>query len=75
MVARSLETGMECFRPVVLDEAAFTNLTTTDEGKGCYWLIADPLLKLSRGRSLDRKQLEEMWSNGKEHATQIGAIE
>ena len=64
MLARSLETGMECFRPVMLDDAAFKNLTTTDEGKACYWLVADPLLKLSRGRSFDRKQLEEFRSNG-----------
>lgn len=64
MVARSLDTSMECFRPVALDEIAFKNLTTTDEGKGCYWLVADPLLKLSRGRSLDRKQLEEFRRNG-----------
>ena len=36
MLARSRETGMECFRPVVLDAAAFKNLTTTDEGKACF---------------------------------------
>lgn len=64
MLARSLDTGMECFRPVVLDDVAFKNLTTTDEGKACYWLVADPLLKLSRGRSLDTKQLEEFRRNG-----------
>jgi hypothetical protein len=64
MLARSLDTGMECFRPVVLDDAAFKNLTTTDEGKACYWLVADPLLKLSRGRSFDLKQLVEFRKNG-----------
>ena len=64
MLARSRDTGMECFRPVVLDAAAFKNLTTTDEGKACFWLVADPLMKLSRGRSLDSKQLEQFMSNG-----------
>jgi hypothetical protein len=59
MLARSRETGMECFRPVALDAAAFKNLTTTDEGKACFWLVADPLRNLSRGRQLDRKQLEQ----------------
>ena len=64
MLARSRDTGMECFRPVVLDAAAFKNLTTTDEGKACFWLVADPLMKLSRGRALDRKQLEQFMRNG-----------
>jgi hypothetical protein len=64
MLARSRETGMECFRPVVLDPAAFKNLTTTDEGKASFWLVADPLMKLSRGLPLDRKQLEQFMVNG-----------
>ena len=73
MVARSRETGMECFRPVVLDAAAFKNLTTTDEGKACFWLVADPLLKLSRGRPLDRKQLEQFMVNGAAESAKSGA--
>jgi hypothetical protein len=64
MLARSRETGMECFRPVVLDAVALRNLTTTDEGKACFWLVTDPLMKLSRGRSLDRQQLEQFMNNG-----------
>ena len=69
MIARSRESGMECFRPVALDAAAFTNLTTTDEGKASYWLVADPLMKLSNGRPLDRKQLEQFMKNGDGRAT------
>jgi len=64
MLARSRDTGMECFRPVVLDAAALQNLTNTDEGKACFWLVADPLMKLSRSRPLDRKQLEQFMKNG-----------
>jgi hypothetical protein len=64
MVARSRDTGMECFKPVALDAAALTNLTTTDESKACFWLIADPLQKLSRGRALDRVELAQFMSNG-----------
>ena len=64
MVARSRDFGMECFRPVVLDEAAFKNLTTTDEGKACFWLVEDPLMNLSRGHSLDRNGLEKFMKNG-----------
>ena len=67
MIARSREVGMECFRPVALDAAAFANLTTTDEGKASYWLVVDPLRKLSRGRALDRKQLEQFMKNGDEN--------
>ncbi len=66
MIARSRDSGMECFRPVVLDEAAFLNLTTTDEGKACFWLVGDPSINLSRGRSLDRAQLALILRNGNE---------
>jgi hypothetical protein len=72
MVARSRETGMECFRPVALDPTAVENLTTTDEGKASFWLIADPLLKLSQGRPLDRKQLQQMMTNGDGPAANSG---
>ena len=74
MIARSRETGMECFRPVVLDAAALNNLTTTDEGKAAFWLVADPLLNLSRGRALDRKQLELYLNNGSENSESTGAL-
>ena len=72
MLARSRDSGMECFKPVVLDAAAFMNLTTTDEGKGCFWLVTDPLMKLSRGRALDRQQLEQLMSNGEGQPAKIG---
>ena len=64
MVARSRETGMECFRPVLLDEPAFKNLTTTDGGKACFWLVEDPLMKLNRGRALDHQELAGVMRNG-----------
>ncbi len=64
MLARARDSGMECFRPVALDAAAFENLTKTDEGKARFWLISDPLMKLSRGRALDRKELEQFMANG-----------
>ena len=64
MLARSRESGMECFRPVLLDEATFKNLTTTDGGKACFWLVEDPLMKLNRGRALDRQELAGVMRNG-----------
>lgn len=66
MIAWSRDTGMECFRPVVLDEAAFVNITTTDEGKACFWLVSDPSINLSRGRALDHAQLGLILRNGNE---------
>lgn len=72
MVARSRETGMECFRPVALDEAAFGNLTTTDEGKACFWLVGDPLINLSRGRALDHDELALIMRNGNERQKHSG---
>ena len=75
MVARSRESGMECFRPVALDAAALKNLVTTDEGKALFWLIADPLMKLNRGRSLDRKQLEHYLANGDGEVAKSGVIQ
>lgn len=72
MLARSRDTGMECFRPVVLDAEAFKNLTTTDEGKASFWLVADPLMKLSRGRCLDRQQLEQFMTNGEGKSLKSG---
>lgn len=66
MIARSRDTGMECFKPVALDEAAFLNLTTTDEGKACFWIIRDPSLNLSRGLALDHDQLAQIMRNGNE---------
>ena len=75
MLARSRETGMECFRPVLLDAPAFENLTTTDEGKACFWLVADPLRNLSRGRAFDRQQLLRFIANGEREPTKSGVAQ
>jgi len=61
MLARTRHSGMECFKPVILDRAAFDNLTDSEGGKASFWLIENPLLKLRRGRVLDRAQLVEAW--------------
>lgn len=62
MMARSRDSGMECFRPVVLDAMAFENLTTTDEGKACFWLVDEPE-KISRGRRLNTGELAVFMSS------------
>jgi len=75
LLARSRETGMECFRPVLLDARAFENLTTTDEGKACFWLVADPLRELSRGRAIDRQQLVRFIANGADETGKSGVTQ
>lgn len=62
MIARSRDAGMECFRPVMLEQIAFQNLTTTDNGKACFWLVDNPAIKLSRGRRIDGEQLAGLLS-------------
>ena len=60
MTARMRNPGMECFRPILLDEPAFMDLTTTDNGKASFWLITDPLLRLNKGRLLDHQELQAL---------------
>jgi hypothetical protein len=57
MMARSRDSGMECFRPAVFDQGAIKGLTTSEGAKVSFWLVDNPLLKLNRGRPLDQAQL------------------
>ena len=66
MVARSRDSGMECFRPVVIDSRAFKNLTTTDEGKASFWFVDNPAMNLNRGRPLDHAQLAALMRDGEQ---------
>ena len=63
MIARSRDAGMECFRPVALEQIAYDNLTTTDQGKACFWLVDNPAIKLSHGRRIDTAQLAGLTGN------------
>jgi hypothetical protein len=56
MTARSRDSGMECFRPVILTAGAVDELAT-GAGKVSFCLIEDPLVKLRHGRSLDQVEL------------------
>jgi hypothetical protein len=71
MVARRRDAGMECFRPVVLDESAFKNLTTTDEGKATFWLVGDPLRNLNRSVRLNRKEFEKFIRSPEEQTGEV----
>lgn len=57
MVARSRDSGMECFRPAVLDEQALKGLVAPDGSATGFWLVTDPLRNLKRGQLLDVEQL------------------
>jgi len=57
MVARSRDSGMECFRPTVIDEQALKGLAAPDGSPAGFWLVTDPLRKLKRGQLLDVEQL------------------
>lgn len=63
MTARSQDSRMECFRAVKIDDSVLHDLTTAHEKPG-FLLIADPLLKLNRGRLMDGSQLSELVREG-----------
>jgi len=57
MQARARNSGMMLFKPIVLDERALNDLTSTDENGSCFWLVSNPSVNLSRGRPLEHAQL------------------
>ena len=73
MLARSMDSGMECFRPVVLQNDALRNLTSAEQGSATYWFVGDPLRRLSLGRRLDRQELMTHIQNGGNKAPERGA--
>jgi len=60
MVARSRNSGMECFKPVELDERALDDLKTTDGDTICFCLVSKPARKLQLGRPIDFTQLTSL---------------
>jgi hypothetical protein len=57
MQARARNLGMMLFKPAVLDERALNDLTSTDKGGACFWLVNNPEVNLSRGHPLEHAQL------------------
>jgi hypothetical protein len=62
MTARSRDSGMECFRPMILTAGAIDGLMT-GAGNVCFWLVQNPSIKLSHGQPLDQAQLESLMRN------------
>jgi hypothetical protein len=57
MIARSRDTGMECFRPVTFDASAFEELRRTDSHTASFLMISDPLRHLKHGLRLGFTEL------------------
>jgi hypothetical protein len=57
MIARSRDTGMECFRPMVLDTRALEQLKTTEGDTSPFLVVSDPLRSLKRGRRVGFPEL------------------
>ena len=57
--ARSRHPGMLLFKPVVFDGRALKELALEkDSSDVCFWLVDEPFVNLSRGRSLEHAQFD-----------------
>jgi len=57
MIARSRDTGMECFRPVAFDAQALEKLRKTEGDTASFFVVADPARKLKHGLRLGSTEL------------------
>ena len=57
MIARSRDSGMECFRPVTFDACALEELRRTDGHTASFLMIADPSRHLKHGLRLGFNEL------------------
>ena len=57
MIARSRDSGMECFRPVMFDARLLEDLTRTDGDSAAFLMIADPSRHLKHGLRLSFTEL------------------
>lgn len=57
MQARTRNMGMLLFKPVMLDERALDDITSTDDGIAGFWLVDNPLANLSHSRPMEHAQL------------------
>ena len=57
MIARSRDSGMECFRPVTFDACALEELRRTDGHTASFLMITDPSRHLKHGLRLGFTEL------------------
>jgi hypothetical protein len=55
-IARSRDSGMECFRPVMVAAHTLPDLKTGDGSEACFSIVDDPSINLNRGGPLDFEQ-------------------
>ena len=60
MIARSRDSGMECFRPVAFDASALKELRRTDGQKASFLMITDPSRHLKHGLRLGFAELDPL---------------
>src|SRR5215207_3859362 len=57
MIARSRDSGMECFRPVAFDADALEKLRKAEGETATFFVVADPSRKLKHGLRLGSTEL------------------
>lgn len=68
MHARSHHPGMLLFKPMIFDAHALKGLALEESGDAvCFWLVDEPFVNLSRGRSLDYTQFDLLTRQAAEH--------
>lgn len=60
MQARARNSGMMLFKPVMLDEHKLDDLSSTETGTTCFWLVNNPSVNLSNGSPLEHAQLVKL---------------
>jgi hypothetical protein len=63
MIARSYDTGMECFRPVAFDTHALEELKRTDSKAGLFLIVADPSRHMKHGSRLGFSELASLMTD------------
>ena len=64
MQARARNSGMMLFKPVMLDAHKLDDLSSTDTGTACFWLVNNPSVNLNHGHPLEHAQLVTLIRTG-----------
>ena len=57
MIARSRDSGMECFRPVTFDAHALEKLRKTEGERASFFIVGDPSRKLKHSLRMGSTEL------------------
>ena len=63
MIARSRDSGMECFRPVAFDAHAIEQLRMTDGDNAAFFIVTDPSRKLKHALRVTFAELAPLMVN------------